>query len=117
MRIINNYTHTDGFNYLEMLYCALGIVVCVLLVWYVWGAYVYRYSSDRIENILIKKYDGPLGEDQIVLAENGLVSPDKKMITALITVRNRQLTQSVQKWYRKPVLENCSPLDKSCVSL
>ncbi len=106
------------FEFDTMLYFGLGITVAVLIVWFVWAT-DYRYSSDRISNRMISKYNKPVRDDQTILADNGKLSADKRTAQAVITIRDKGIDSisTQQEVYSLPVRDNCSPMDKSCLSL
>jgi hypothetical protein len=87
-------------------------------VWYLWGR-SYRYSSERIADKLLRKYNKPTTDTQVILSENGQLSPDGTKASAVMTVLDKGINVSIesQEVFTLPVRDNCSPLDKSCISL
>ena len=118
MSFINYYPVRKEFDYELMIYCGLGITLAILLAWYLW-AVNYRYSSERIADKLLKKYAGPVSDNQTVLADNGQLSPDGTKASAVITIRDKGISTSsvTQELYSLPVRNTCSPIDKTCISL
>lgn len=118
MSFINYYPVRKEFDYELMIYTAVGICAAVLLAWYLWSV-EYRYSSERIADKLLKKYPGPVRDDQTVLSDNGQLSPDGLKASAVITVRDKGIstTAITQELYSLPVRSSCSPIDKTCISL
>jgi hypothetical protein len=93
----------------------LGITLVVVLIWYNW-ANNYRYSSERIAGKILKKYTKPVADDQTALADDGKLSSDGKSASAVITVNDRQ-SSIRQEVLQLQVLDDCSPIDKTCISL
>ena len=118
MSFINYYPVRKEFDYELMIYCGLGVTLTILFAWYLW-AVNYRYSSERIADKLLKKYAGPVSDNQAILADNGQLSPDGTKASAVITVRDKGISTSAvtQELYSLPVRSICSPIDKTCISL
>ena len=110
---------SDGFSYLLTVLIIVLITGLVCIIWFVWAAYYYRYSSDRISDKLLKKYDKIVDSDHTILATNGQINTNKTLASALITIRNKgiKITESTQEVYQLPVLLDCSPMNKKCISL
>lgn len=118
MSFINYYQKRDEFDYELMMYCVICVTMGVLIIWYIW-ALNYRYSSERIADKLLKKYDGIVQANQTIIANNGQISLDKSKASAEITVTDNNLDASVvsQNIFTLPINDKCSPLSKTCISL
>jgi hypothetical protein len=123
MSFINYYPvlQQPEFDYFIMLFTAAIIPLVVWIIWYVY-AINYRYSSDRIENKLLKKYDKPINDNQTINASEGQVitnAASNSIASALITIRDKGIHNvlSTHELYSLPVNATCSPMDKTCITL
>ncbi len=102
------------FNIWLAIWIAVGIVVITLILWYQYGVN-YRYSSERIADRLSKKYNKPLTADQTVIATDGKLI-DHTTASALISISGRDLETTTPVLYSLPIIDDCSPIDKTCIS-
>ncbi len=120
MSFINYYPNQkkSEFSYSTVLYTAVLTTSLVCVLWYSY-AINYRYSSDRIEDKLLRKYDKPIGDNQTINARNGQINSAKTMATAIITVSDKgmEYVPSKSEVFSLPVISNCKPTEKTCISL
>ena len=125
MSFTNYYREENGFNYELAIYCAVILVLIAIYVWYKWSIN-YRYSSDRIEDKLLKKYsqlkdvseNSAKNANQVMLADQGQLSSDGRTASAVITIREKDIeTIANQVSFSLPVKSSCSPIDTTCISL
>lgn len=105
----------EEFEIKIAIYWGLGITISMLIIWYIYGT-EYRYSSERIAERLSKKYNKPITEYQTVIATDGKLSADGTEASALIRISNRD-SSGPTEIFTLPVISDCSPLVKSCISL
>ena len=68
--------------------------IFIILIWYVWAMYVYRWSNDRIENMIIDKYKNKITNEfnntAFPSVSNMFVSPDRTLVTATLLIMNKK---------------------------
>lgn len=99
-------------------YITISTVIICILLWYIWGSYFYRYSSERIADKILKKYNKQPNDNQVIFADNGKLI-DNNMVSAVVTIRDKNIYSKPisQEIYSLPIKNICSPIDKSCIKL
>ncbi len=111
------YEVKKEFDVLLAIWIAVGIVAVTVILWYLYGLN-YRYSSERIADRLSKKYNKPIAADQTLIATDGKLFTDgqSNFASAEFKISSRDLETTKPVTYSLPVVEGCSPIDKTCVS-
>jgi len=120
MSFVNYYQKPEPneFSYLAVTVVVVSIMSIVCILWYQW-ALDNRYSTSRIEGKLLKKYNKKINENQQISASDVKLSPDGKTASATITVQNKgyKITDFTREVLTLPVVDVCSPMDYTCISL
>ncbi len=101
---------------------ALSIFVMVLLIWYIWANFYYRWSDSRLSEIVAKKYllehIDSLEKDTEFIAKKIQVSKDKSYLTAVVQMRHKAtlgVLYEVSVYYK--ITSDCSLVDSGCVAV
>lgn len=101
-QVENNYTNTLNnklsIKIIKSATYGFIIGVFVIVLWYLWAMFIYRWSPDRLSNIIIKKYQ-TLNQDKISAntyfkCVNIVVSDDKSTASCDMQLKNT-ITQNV----------------------
>ena len=117
MNSYNNNLGSDKFSFKTMFISAFVIFGLILCVWYYYVT-EYRYSSERIADKLLKKYDKPVEKMQTLVASSGVINDTKTRASAVMTIQNKDInaTASSVEVFSLDI-RDCSPVDNTCVSL
>ncbi len=106
-----------GIDWLLAIGIGLGLTILILIIWYIW-ALNYRYSSDRIVSKMMPKYEKKSPEGQFLYGTEGSTNPARTIAIAKMNQRDVSsgdyITTDI---FTLPILDNCVPSMKTCVSL
>ncbi len=99
---------------------ALFIFIIMLLIWYIWAEFIYRWSDERIAEIIARKYLSEnlssLEKDTEFIAKKIHVASDKTYATAIVQLRHKA---TLGVLYETPVYykitPDCSIFDFKCI--
>ncbi len=68
------------------------IALLIIVVWFVWGNFIYKWNTDRIGSLALKKYQ-PLNQNLLTADtyfdySDVLVSDDKKKVNMKMNIKN-----------------------------
>lgn len=111
---------TPKFRWGVFLLIAFVLPIVLILIWLLWSVLVYRYSDDRMNGLMAKKYDGPVNDDTESLnVINGHYDRTTGTVSATARVVGKntrgQLLRESQMVLK--VDPTCAVIDKTCVKL
>jgi hypothetical protein len=112
-----NSENSDKFSFKTMFISAFVIFALILCIWYYY-VNEYRYSSERIADKLLKKYNKPVDKMQTLRASSGVVNATKTRASAVMTIQNKDIDASASSVEVFSLdIKDCSPADNTCISL
>lgn len=93
----------------------IGLVI--LIGWYIWATAYYRWSDERIADLILAKYSASHGselkQDELFACTDIKINKDTSKITATIETRkkiNQKIVKSTSVTYNITSADNCDVL-------
>lgn len=99
----------------------LIISLVVLLLWWTWAAFIYRYSDERLSDIVLNKFtmnNPPQIDDKTQFFKVIHVLLKNNQINATIAIADKEtqhVIRTINKAYNINSSDNCSIIDESCI--
>ena len=106
----------DGIKY------GLILGLLVILVWWLWAFMIYKWSADRLGNLILAKYQAihqsKLTEDTFFDYSNVVLAADYGSCSATISLKNKA-TQVVlsSELVTYTITNDCTAIDLNCIGV
>ncbi len=96
----------------------LGLII--IIIWILWVELFFKYSKDRIQNLILKKYSLYNTPDTNIYynIDNLLISEDKLYVLADVKLINKNTFNVIKKIPVKySLLSDCLLTNKDCIAV